>query len=70
MSAVVPAGGGGFGVIVRRKPWVPLALVIPNDLAASLMPVRKGPGGGQGIVEGGVDAAAIEEAVVLIAGVR
>jgi hypothetical protein len=25
MSAVVPAGGGGFGVIVRRKPCVPLA---------------------------------------------
>jgi hypothetical protein len=28
MSAVVPAGGGGFGVIVRRKPWKLLPLTV------------------------------------------
>jgi len=27
MSAVVPPGGGGFGVIVRRKPWVPVLVL-------------------------------------------
>jgi hypothetical protein len=25
MSAVVPAGGGGFGTVISRKPWLPLA---------------------------------------------
>ena len=66
MSAVVPAGGGGFGAMVTRKPCCVASAVkvIPTIWPALLMPYASVPMDCQGIVEGGVSAAAVEEAVV------
>jgi hypothetical protein len=47
---------------ILRKPWT-VVPVPPDDLACSVDALRTGAVGGQGIVEGGVSAAAIEEAV-------
>src|SRR5436305_1607810 len=39
MAAVVPGGGGGLGVMVRRKPWLPVAFwYAPTTSPLALMP--------------------------------
>jgi hypothetical protein len=64
MSAVVPAGGGGFGKIRFKVPVVARSVAQgPDDLAIAVDAMCKGMAVHNGIVDGGENAPAIEEGV-------
>src|SRR5512133_1538477 len=64
MSAVVPAGGGGFGVMVRRAVYLGVSTqVIPDDLARGINAscIRTGTR-----VDGRIVAAVVQETVAAV----